>query len=330
MGNPESKDTFLNPESSKKAWRSLFSSLSNTLLFSGSIILGFIIAWRHGGFPSILLLSFIGLALDLPEDIYYIIRKSSPKYNIEALKGLRGFVFVITAYLIVAWLSGALLPLLESPRLNNVLRKVEFPFSEARHVVVDSRDSVYVYSQFNHRIQKYSKEGRFQFGWFASNCNEMAIDENDFIYTYRDSIIRKYDNNGNLIDEMSRERTGSGWWRFMEDSVIWDPDAEAPRRYDPYDTAVKESDVYNTAVKEPELMPAYESRKSGFKTKAATYYKLTKLWSLFPVVSVEGQLSKVETHIMPNPLSSAFTFVFPGFLFYILALFVDYVIDIFR
>jgi len=313
----------LNSEISKKGWGSRFSSHSGTLVFSGLILIGFIIAWLFGGFPSILIPSFIISAIGLPVDLFGMIFKSKPKKKPEPVKPLRAVFLLVAFCLFFAWMAEALLPLLGSPTSNKIFYKVEFPFSEASHVIADSEGSVYVFSQFNKRIQKYNKDGRFQFGWFASKWKgaEVAIDENDFIYTYVDDGIRKYNSNGKLIDEINEDSEDNGWWRFNARSIAWNLDAKEPRRYDRYDKEpVQYGDVYNTAVKENDLMPAFRSRKSGFKTVDEKYYKLTRLWHVFPVVSVKRRSSDFEGYIMPNPLSLTFTFVFPGFVFCILAL----------
>lgn len=318
------------PRTTKKGGGTWLSSHSGTLLLFGLILIGFLVAWWHGGFPSILLPSFLLLAIGMPIDLLNMICKSAPKKEPKPVNPLRGIFIIVIFYLIFAWMSEALLPLLQGPNLNKILHKVEFPFSEASHVVADSEGSVYVYSQFNKRIQKYNKDGRFQFGWFASNCKNasVAIDEKDFIYTHAVLSLRKYDNSGNLIDEISMEPEGNGWWRFGGKSVTWDPNAEKPRRYDLYDKdPIRYGDVYNTAVKEGDLMPAFELRKSGFKTADARYYKLTRLWFMFPVVSVDRYLSKFERYVLPNPVSLPFTFVFPGFLFYAFALFLAWVLE---
>jgi hypothetical protein len=138
----------------------------------------------------------------------------------------------------------------------------------------------------------------------------MAIDENDFIYTYAYGyIVRQYDQNGNMIQKVSRSERDGGWWRLKSDFVVWDANAKQPEQHD----------EYNKVVKDGDLLPWPELRKAGFETPDARYYKLTRLWGVFPVVSVKRYPSESEGYIMPNPLSLAFTFVFPGFLFYILA-----------
>jgi hypothetical protein len=63
----------LNSETNRKGWRKHFSSHSGTILFAGLIVLGFLIAWWHGGFPSILLPSFIMLAIGIPVDLISMI-----------------------------------------------------------------------------------------------------------------------------------------------------------------------------------------------------------------------------------------------------------------
>ncbi len=304
----------LNSDISKKGWGDRFSSHSGTLVFSGLILIGFIIAWLFGVFPSILVSSFIVLAVGLPVDLFGMIFKLKPKKKSEPIKPPKAVLFLIVFFLIFAWLGGALLPLFSGPKLNKILHKVEYPFSEASYVIADSKGEVYVHSEFNKRIQKYSKNGRFQFGWFGSHPKQkhtaMAIDENDYIYTYWDWVIRKFDNNGNMISEICKSRDDCGWWRLIKDSAVWDPNAKEPEKYD----------EFNRVVKDGDLLPGTELKKNGFKTADARYYKLTRLWFSLPVVSVERYLSEFEGYIMPNPLSLTFTFVFPGFLFYALAL----------
>jgi hypothetical protein len=316
------------PSPKKSRKRTLLASHSGTLTILGLILTGFVIALLHGGFPSILLPTFLILAIGLLGDLFKFVGKSAPKRDTEPVNLLRGIFIVVSFYFIVEWMGGALLGCFENPNFfGRILRKVEFPFSEASHVVVDSKDSVYVYSQFNKRIQKYSKDGRFQFGWFSGGWkhNEVAVDEDNFIYTYS-GIARKYDTSGNLLHTTRRRFNGGGWWRFSQGSVVWDPNAEEPRKYDLYEPdPVQYGDVYNPPVKEGDLMPAFELRKSGFKTPDGKYYKLVRLWFLFPVVSVERDLSEFEGYIMPNPLSLAVTFVFPGFFFYVLALIMTWV-----
>ena len=197
---------------------------------------------------------------------------------------------------------------------------MEYPFSEASHVIADSKGSIYVFSRFNKRIQKYNKDRRFQFGWFSGGWKavEMAIDENDFIYTYAYGlIVRKYDRNGNMIQKVRRSERDEGWWRLKDDFVVWDPNAKKPEQYD----------EYNKVVKDGDLLPSTELRKTGFKTADTRYYKLTRLWHVFPVVSVKRYLSEFEGYIMPNPLSLPFTFVFPGVLFYAFALFLAWALE---
>ena len=319
ISNMEEKS--LNSGINKKGWDSRFSSHSGTLVFSGLILIGFIIAWLFGGFPSILIPSFVILAIGLPVDLLGMIFKSKPKKKPEPIKLLKAVFFLIVFFLIFAWLGGALLPLFSGPKLNKILHKVEYPFSEASYVIADSKGEVYVHSEFNKRIQKYSKNGRFQFGWFGAHPKQkhtaMAIDENGYIYTYWDWVIRKFDNNGNMINEICKSRDDRGWWRLIKDSAVWDPNAKEPEKYD----------EFNRVVKDGDLLPGTELKKKGFKTANARYYKLTRLWFLFPVVSVERYLSEFEGYIMPNPLSLTFTFVFPGFLFYILALIVVWALE---
>lgn len=317
-------DNLLNHETDKERWRRLLDSHSGTILLLGLIGLGFLIALFCGGFPSILLPSFIILAFGLLGDLFATAGMPASKENPEQTKPLKVVLLIIVFYLIFAWIASVLLFLCSGTKLDKLLSKVEFPFSEASHVVVDSQDNVYVFSQFNKRIQKYNKDGRFQFGWFASNFKntEVAIDSDDHIYVYVDYGFRKYNSNGEIIDEVDKEYDRTGWWRCNTKSLIWDKDAEEPRQYDLYEeNPVQYGDVYNTLVNDGDLMPAFASRKSGFKTADSKYYKLTRLWSLFPVVSVEKEFSGFEGCIMPNPLSLTFTFVFPGFLFYGLALF---------
>ncbi|HUT28359.1 MAG TPA: hypothetical protein VMX13_01100 [Sedimentisphaerales bacterium] len=309
----------LNSELEQKGWRKAFSSHSGTIVFAGLIALGFLIAWVHGGFPSILLPSFIILAIGLLSDLFTAIARSTPKKRAERVEPLKAVFFLIVFFLIFAWMGGALLALLGGPTLNTIFYKVEFPFSEATHVVADSEGSVYVYSTFSKRIQKYNKDGRFEFGWFATNAKfpSVAIDVNDSIYIQAASSLRQYDNSGSLIGDISIEPEGSGWWRFRRNSFIWDLNAKEPERYDEYQQVVKDGD----------LLPSTELRKTGFKTADGKYYKLTRLWYLFPVVSVERYLSEFEGYILPNPLSLTFTFVFPGFLFYILALIMVWIFE---
>ncbi|MHC4356701.1 MAG: NHL repeat-containing protein [Planctomycetota bacterium] len=315
-------------QTNKGAWRSRLSSHSGTLLVVGIIMMGFLIALLYGGFPSILLPVFLLLAIGVPVALVNTVRKSASKKESKPVKPAHAFCFLLVFFLLITWFASGLLPVFQGPVLNRIFRKVEFPFSEASHVVADSEGSVYVYSQFNKRIQKYSEDGKFQFGWFAANWknSEIAMDANDHVYSYYNWVVREYDSGGNLIDEISREAEGSGWWRLEPSAVTWDPNAEKPRRYDLYDEKPKQyGDVHNTIVKEGDLMPAFELRESGFKTEYGTYYTLRRLWFLFPVVSVEGGLGKVEDYVMPNPLSLAFTFVFPGFFFYVLALIITWV-----
>ncbi|MHC4531600.1 MAG: hypothetical protein ACYSXD_08585 [Planctomycetota bacterium] len=309
----------LNYGVNSKERSSRFSPHSGTLVLSGLILIGFIISWRFGGFPSILIPSFILLAIGLLIDIFITISKFAPKKDSEPIKPLRGILLLVVFYLIFAWMTEGLLPLLEGPNLNKIFYKVEFPFSEATHVVADSENHIYIFSEFNTRIQKYSEDGRFICGWFPTNCKfpHVAIDENDFIHIHAALSLRKYDTSGKLIDEVRMEPEASGWWRFRENSFIWDPNAKKPEQYD----------EYNEVVKDGDLLPSTELRKAGFKTADARYYKLTRLWGVFPVVSVERYLSEFEGYIMPNPLSLAFTFVFPGFLFYILALIMVWVLE---
>ena len=313
------KQNPLNSDIGKKGLGNYLSSHSGTLVFSGLILIGFIIALLFGGFPSILLPSFIILAIGLSVDLLGMIFKSKPKKKSEPMKPLGAVFFLIVFFLIVAWIGGALLALLGGPTLNKIFYKVEFPFSEATHVVADSEGSVYVFSQFNCRIQKYSRDGRFQFGWFATNTKfpSVAIDENDFIYVQAALSLRQYDNNGNLTDDIGIKPEASGWWRFRGNLFIWDPDAKKPEQYD----------EYNRAVKDGDLLPSTELKKVGYETQNAIYYKLTRLWGVFPVVSVERPMSEFKGWIMPNPLSLTITFVFPGFLFYILALIMAWVFE---
>ena len=72
----------LNSDIGKKRLGNLLSSHSGTLVFSGLILIGFIIALLFGGFPSILLPSFIILAIGLPVDLLGMIFKSKPKKKI--------------------------------------------------------------------------------------------------------------------------------------------------------------------------------------------------------------------------------------------------------
>jgi len=302
----------LNCGTSMKGWGDRLSSHSSTLVLSGLILIGLIIAWLFGGFPSILLPSFIILAIGIPVELLSKIFKPTPKKKPEPVKPLKATFIIVVFYLFFAWMTEALLPLLEGPNLNKILYKVEFPFSEATHVVADSEDYVYIFSNFNKRIQKYSKEGRFICGWFPTNCKfpHVAIDENDFIHIHAALSLRKYDDSGKFIDEVGMKPEASGWWRFRENSFIWDPNAKQPEQYD----------EHNRVVKDGDLLPSTELRKVGFETPDARYYKLTRLWGVFPVVSVKSYPLESEGYIMPNPLSLTFTFVFPGFLFYILAL----------
>lgn len=314
------KQKSLNSDIAKKGLLLRVSSYSGTLVFSGLILIGFIIAWLFGGFPSILLPSFIILAIGLPVDLLGMIFKSKSKKKPEPMSPLRAVFFIIVFFLIVGWF-GAMWSITENPSITDkILKKVEFPFSEASHVVADSEGSVYVFSQFNKRIQKYNKDGKFQFGWFSGGWKgiEMVIDENDFICTYaHSSIIRQYDQNGTMIQKISRSERNGGWWRLKDNFVVWDPDAKEPEQYD----------EYNKVVKDGDLFPSTESRKIGFKTADARYFKLTRLWHVFPVVSVKRSLSELEGYIMPNPLSLTFTFVFPGYLFYALALIMTWVFE---
>ena len=294
---------------------------SGTFLLFGLILIGFLVAWRYGGFPSILLPSFLLLAIGIPVDLFNMICESAPKKEPKPVNPLRGIFIIVIFYLFFAWCFELILPCFQGPNLNKILRKVEYPFSEASHVVADSKGSIYVHSQFNKRIQKYSKDGRFQFGWFGAHRTQkhsaMAIDENDYIYTYWNWIIRKYDGSGNMISEIRKSREARGWWRLIEDSAVWDPNAREPGQFD----------MYNTVVKEGSLLPGTELKKNGFKTADARYYKLTRLWFLFPVVSVDRYLSRFKRYILPNPVSLPFTFVFPGFLFYAFVLFLAWALE---
>jgi hypothetical protein len=60
------EEKYFNSGIGKKKWSSRFSSHSGTLVFAGLILVGFIIGWLFGGFPSILLPSFIILAIGIP------------------------------------------------------------------------------------------------------------------------------------------------------------------------------------------------------------------------------------------------------------------------
>jgi hypothetical protein len=310
-------------QTNKRVWRSRLSSHSGTLLVVGIILIGLLIAFSYGGFPSILLPTFLLLVVCIPVDLISVILKLTPNKEPEPVKPLKAVFFLGVFYLIVAWCWNAGLSIIEDPGVaDKLLRKVEFPFSEASHVIVDSEGSIYVFSQFNCRVQKYSTDGRFQFGWFSGGGwknIEMAIDESDFIYTYASdpytSIVRQYDLNGDMTKKVSRSGRYGGWWRLKSGSVVWDPNTEKPEHYD----------QYNDVFKDGDLFPSTGTRKTGFRSADGTYYTLRRLWFLFPVVSVEGGLGKVEDYIMPNPLSLTFTFVFPGFLFYILALIMTWV-----
>lgn len=313
-----SKQISLNPEAGKKETSKHSFFVLDLILYIGPIALGFLVTWRYGGFPSILLPSFIILAFGLLSLLFATLCNCSFTNKTEPMRPLRAIFYVIAFYLLLTWMLSAGLPLLSSPKLNRLLRKVEFPFSEASHVVADSDGSIYVYSQFNLRIQKYNKYGSFLFGWYASNWKnaEVAIDEKNFIYVYSDYIVRKFDNNGKLVDDILNKSREKGWWRFTTKSIIWDQNVQEPKQYDPYG-----KETYNTAIKINDLLPTRKSSKSGFKNAEGYSYRITKLWHLFPIVSVTSYHSKTVVNIMPNPLSLTFTFVFPGFLFYAIALF---------
>lgn len=301
-----------------KAWRMRLSSHSGTILLMGLIALGFLIACFHGGFPSVLLPSFIILAIMLLTEL--VTANTSNKQS-ESVRPLKSAFILVAFYLFFAWITEALLPLFSGPGLNKMMRKVEFPFSEASHVVAGPQGSIYVFSQFNKRIQKYTANGTFQFGWFGAHPEQkhaaMAIDENGFIYIYWDWVIRKFDSNGNMINEICKSRADMGWWRLTDGSAVWDPKAIEPKQYD----------AFNQVVGEGNLLPGTELQKTGFKAANAKYYRFTRLWCLFPVVSVERYLSSFERYIMPNPLSLACTFVFPGFLLYASALFLTWLVE---
>ncbi len=299
-----------------------FSSHSGTIIFLGLVLIGFLISWLFGGFPSVLLPSFLFLAIGITIDLFSTICKSGPKEEpSEHISTFRGILIIVSFYLIFAWCFGMLMPCFQGPNINKILRRVEYPFSEVSHVVADSKGAIYTYSQFNKRVQKYSKYGRFQFGWFGAHPTQknaaMAIDENDHIYIYWDWIVRKYDSNGNMISEICKSRDDRGWWRLIKGSVVWEPNGREPEQYD----------EYNKVVKNGDSLPGTELRKSGFKTTDAKYYRFTRLWFLFPVVSVDRYLSRFEHYVMPNPISLIFTFVFPGFLFYAFALFLAWVME---
>jgi len=287
------------------------SRIASLVLF-GPPVIGFLITWWHGGFPSILLVSFLIILLCIPGEILKHICKSAPKIQPERVSPLKAVGLILAFYISIAWFSSAFLGFFQSQNIiHKILRKVEYPFSEAKHVIADSKGSIYVYSQFNKRIQKYSKEGKFQFGWFSGGWRHsgMAIGENDFIYTFAGNV-RKYDCNGNIIDVFNKSNTEEiGWWRMKEDSVIWDKEASEP--------------VHLTcfmSLKEGDLLPSM-TEKVGFTSPDKTYYKLTRFWHIFPVIAVYSDSSTLECYVSPNPISLAFTFVFPGFLFYMLFLF---------
>jgi len=287
-------------------------SYIGSLVLFGPPVLGFLIAWWHGGFPSILLASFVVILLCIPGEIAKWIYRSAPKKRPERVSPLKAVALIVAFYIIVAWCSSAALGFFQSETVvHKMLRKVEYPFSEATHVIADSKGSVYVYSAFNKRIQKYSKDGRFQFGWLSGGWKHsgMAVDEDDFIYTCTGNV-RKYDCNGNLIDVFERSNTERvGWWRMAGGSIVWDKDASEPVHLTCF-TALKEGDV---------LPPMAE--KVDFISPDKTYYELTRLWYVFPAVAVCGDTSTLDHYIHPNPISLAFTFVFPGFFFYIFFLF---------
>lgn len=91
------------------------------------------------------------------------------------------------------------------------IKDLELPFGGIDSIAVDPHGNIYVTCEFASRVQKYDRNGNFQYaiGLGSSGACEISTDDTGrlYVFLYRPQALMVYDSEGNLLEKIPVETT---------------------------------------------------------------------------------------------------------------------------